>query len=247
MGGTEMTDPTPVRRGDLPGSGLLRSVADGTALDRKRIDKIVQAVRGGSFIPQAAEYAGCSPSSYRNWVKRGNKVAEHLMSHGLTYQTDERVVDTPEGRKRELEISIIALTNSPTIDPEHAELEHHDEMCLILHAEVGKAERDAELRMVAQWSKAAEDDWRAASTFLSKRYPTRWGERFAVTGADGGPVEVNVRPDLARDIASDPEARRLASELLARVTSRGDETTAITIDNDDDRLADLADIMDEDE
>jgi len=35
-------------------------------------------------------------------------------------------------------------------------------------------EAELEIRLVATWRQATVDDWRAASEFLSRRYPDRW-------------------------------------------------------------------------
>jgi transposase len=50
------------------------------------------------------------------------------------------------------------------------ETDFHD-----LWARVSRAEAVAEVRMVATLTKAAERDWRAAVSFLERRYPERWG------------------------------------------------------------------------
>jgi len=36
------------------------------------------------------------------------------------------------------------------------------------------SEAEVEIRLVASWQQAAINDWRAASEFLSRRYPDRW-------------------------------------------------------------------------
>ena len=35
-------------------------------------------------------------------------------------------------------------------------------------------EAEIEIRLVSTWRQATSDDWRAASEFLSRRYPDRW-------------------------------------------------------------------------
>jgi transposase len=60
---------------------------------------------------------------------------------------------------------------------------------------VEKARSQAEMRNVGLIQKAAVDGtWQAAAWFLERSYPKRWGrsDRLEHTGADGGPMEVQV-------------------------------------------------------
>jgi hypothetical protein len=62
------------------------------------------------------------------------------------------------------------------------------------YCEFVKAIKDAEARAeahaVALVQKAMVDDWKAAMTWMERKFPDRWsrGERREVTGAGGGPV-----------------------------------------------------------
>lgn len=59
-----------------------------------------------------------------------------------------------------------------------------------------KAEHTARLNYLNTIAKAAQDgDWRAALEYLKRRDPDNWGDKQAValTGADGGPVVIDVR------------------------------------------------------
>ena len=74
------------------------------------------------------------------------------------------------------------------------------------------AEARAEARAVALVQKAMVDDWKAAMTWMERKFPDRWsrGERREITGAGGGPVEVN-----------DVSAREQLAGLLAGMRARG--------------------------
>lgn len=83
---------------------------------------------------------------------------------------------------------------------------------------VKRAEAESEMRMVTLWQKQAVDNWQAARDFLERRFPDRWGRKDKVaaeiTGANGGPVEVDVHEVLLEKI--DSIARRRASaEVIA--------------------------------
>jgi len=60
--------------------------------------------------------------------------------------------------------------------------------------------------------KAMVDDWKAAMTWMERKFPDLWsrGERREITGAGGGPVEVN-----------DVSAREQLAGLLAGMRARG--------------------------
>jgi len=63
---------------------------------------------------------------------------------------------------------------------------------------VEKARAQAEMRNVGLIQKAAVDGtWQAAAWYLERSYPKRWGrsDRLEHTGADGGPVAVQVSMD----------------------------------------------------
>ena len=64
---------------------------------------------------------------------------------------------------------------------------------------VREAEAAAELRAVAVLQAAMVDDWRAATAYLERRYPQRWGRRAT---AEPTPV-VSTQPDLTKLSADD--------------------------------------------
>ncbi len=57
---------------------------------------------------------------------------------------------------------------------------------------VKKAESDAETRNVALIETAASQSWQAAAWWLERKHNNRWGrkEKQEVTGADGGPIQI---------------------------------------------------------
>lgn len=75
-----------------------------------------------------------------------------------------------------------------------------------LFESVKRAESTAEIRNVNIIQKAAEEDWRAAMTYLERKFPYRWGRKERMeaeiqhSGKDGGPIqsEVNIDFDLSK-------------------------------------------------
>lgn len=59
---------------------------------------------------------------------------------------------------------------------------------------IKKAEAEAENKIIKLWIKQIPEDWRAAATFLERRYPDRWArrDRHEITGRDGGTIDINV-------------------------------------------------------
>ena len=57
-----------------------------------------------------------------------------------------------------------------------------------------KALAEAEVRDVAMIARAGMTEWQAIAWRLERRHPDRWGrkERHEVTGAGGGPVQIQV-------------------------------------------------------
>lgn len=60
-----------------------------------------------------------------------------------------------------------------------------------------KAEGEAETRIVALWQTQIPSDWKAAATFLERRYPKRWGrmDRLAANIEHSGQMGLHVRID----------------------------------------------------
>jgi len=58
---------------------------------------------------------------------------------------------------------------------------------------VEKAEADAEIRNVAIVQRAANESWQAAAWWLERRRSADFRQRQEMTGADGGPLTINVR------------------------------------------------------
>lgn len=64
-----------------------------------------------------------------------------------------------------------------------------------------RAEQDAEMAMVKRVVEAASQDAKHAEWFLERKFPDRWGrkDRREVTGAKGGPLQVEATRGLIED------------------------------------------------
>jgi hypothetical protein len=123
--------------------------------------------------------------------------------------------------------------DAPVVDLATVDEEFRPYVWLVL--ELRKAEAHSEVELVTLWRSAAKDDWRAARDLLGRRHPQRWKERVGseVSGANGGPVQLMAVSDveLARQIAANPKARSLATELLAELAPVA--PVDVDIDEDD--------------
>lgn len=64
------------------------------------------------------------------------------------------------------------------------------------YKKIKKAENASEVRAVIHWQEEIKGDWRAAASFLARRFPDRWSPRLEVTGAEGAPVQVQMNVDV---------------------------------------------------
>lgn len=149
--------------------------------------RFLMAMKVGNFQSRAAEYAGVAAETIHRWLRTGRDHMPDDVSDG---------VDLAE------------------LDPEWRPY-------VQLVFDLRKSEAQSEVELVTLWRSAAKDDWRAARDLLARRHPERWKERVGseISGRDGGPVQMVAVTDaeLARTISENPEARRLASELLAQI------------------------------
>ena len=80
-------------------------------------------------------------------------------------------------------------------------------------AAVRQAEADAELYALAVIHKAMPDDWRAAMTYLERRYPQRWARRTKIEREGGVPVQTQI----SGEVDLGPATRELVSRALGEV------------------------------
>lgn len=196
----------------------------GWKLTEERKRRIVDGVRAGNYFAVAAQWAGIGESTFYKYKAEGEKLRARAYDEGVL--TPDNVDEANALAMLEAEELGLRGSKNPLGEVlRSAGWEPHEVLLVELVDELERAESEAELRLVTQWNKAADQDWRAAMTLLARRHPERWADqskvKSEVSGPDGGPIEVSQRADLARAIAEDPEARQLASNLLAKVAPSG--------------------------
>lgn len=152
-------------------------------------ERIVTAIRAGAYAEIAATYAGVSRSTYFLWMAKGRKDAEERESGD--YPSDLSAHDH--------EWSI------------------EDGRCWCGHTRysdfldrIKEAEASAEIHAVGKVRSAFDTDWRAAMTYLERRYPMRWRRRST--------VDVGTDPE-GVDVEGVTEEEMGVKERLARVLS----------------------------
>jgi hypothetical protein len=151
-------------------------------------EKIVTAIRAGAYAEIAATYAGVSRSTYFLWMAKGRKDAE----------------DREAG-------------DYPTIDESHShEWTEEGGRCWCGHTRysdfldrIKEAEASAEIHAVGKVRSAFDTDWKAAMTYLERRYPSRWRRRTT--------VDVGMENEGGVDLDGGTEEGQGAKERLAHV------------------------------
>ena len=106
-----------------------------------------------------------------------------------------------------------------------AEPDMHEDVFAEFFDALTRAESEAIIEAVAHWKRAAAVDWRAAKEWLARRHHREWGEKsqLALTGAEGGAVEVNIQTIEA--LLKDPAVAEAAADAsvdaeLARMNGK---------------------------
>lgn len=86
-----------------------------------------------------------------------------------------------------------------------------------------QAEAEAEIRLTTQWQAQCPDDWRAAMSYLSRRWPERWAEKQVVRVE--AEKQVNGLLDKLES-ALPPETYLTVLQALERVTDEEGEAEA---------------------
>jgi len=155
-------------------------------------NKIVKSLKNGHWIETACSLAGISEAIFYKWRSRGEEELKLI-----TDQLDAGVED-PEVNEDEL-IYVEFLEAVRGADAE--------------------AENSAVLAVQSAFSKK-DKDWRAAMTFLERRFHKRWQkrDRTELTGPDGGPVGT-VSANIDTSSMDADEATKMYLDMVKNVSS----------------------------
>jgi hypothetical protein len=165
-------------------------------LTQDRHDKVVSAIRGGSFLEVAGAYAGISKPTLHEWLARGRAAqARRDRDAGESEPCptceavpgDPCVAKTGKQARRNHANRVDRWAVSGFNDVDEAKY-------LLFFEDVEAARAASEVRAVTQIQQAAMDGtWQAAAWYLERSQPGRWGrQRVELSGPNGGPVQVEV-------------------------------------------------------
>jgi CRISPR/Cas system CMR-associated protein Cmr5 small subunit len=170
----------------------LKSPGRKSKLTPELIDTLVEYVKNGNYISTACQAVGISVNSYHNWLNKGDDFyAMFRNAYGADAEVDEEIL------KEMVKSDIIT---------------EHQAMCVRFAEALNKASGESEALAVLHVRKAFGDDWKAAMTFLERRFPTRWRRRTGIEVEN-----VNISDDQRaqeRAVLGNPEAVALQHEAL---------------------------------
>lgn len=221
-----------------PGAGF---TADGTPaalaakITPRRVSRYLQATAGGNYRTVAAAYAGATAQTVRNWVRIAEREeaiwdrvnpSRPLAELAWEWLEEHDHWGTDNGNRAPYAADSAALNDPPPIP-----IPSGYWRCVITSILLERAESEAEVTAVAQIRTAGRDPqhWQAASAFLERRWPNRWGRRtqLELSGTDGAPIQMQAVPSI--------EDMLLRVEQLAvgaRVIERPDPDVPFTREGD---------------
>jgi transposase-like protein len=118
-------------------------------------DELVQLVRAGNFLVDAAHAVGINESTLHRWLQRGRTYSERIADEYAAASAHESDQES-DGRH-----------------PELAELVGEREWPFVrLYRDVSQAAATLEIRAIQAWT--AAKDWQAQAAFLAYRWPETW-------------------------------------------------------------------------
>jgi hypothetical protein len=111
-------------------------------------------------------------------------------------------------------------------------------ICVELLDGVERAKATAEVRAVAQITKAGETHWQANAWYLERTNFEKWGrkDRVQITGPNDGPIQTQSvsTEDVLRKLTPEERATMLAAQrIMARAAERRQSPAAIDVAQDE--------------
>lgn len=155
------------------------------------VDEIEQHLRAGNYTKTVCRLVGIHEATFYRWMAAGE-----LAQMKLEVWADEHPDDAePE----------------ECLTPKEREYREFRDR-------VRAGEAFAEVASVTHVRNAGLDDWRAAAWFLERKFWQRWGKAERIITDD---AEVVTEDDFTNTILNDPDAAKLATALLRRVSEAG--------------------------
>jgi len=142
-----------------------------TKLTYKLIEDISNWLKMGYYQEDAAVMVGISPSTYYEWMKKGEKVTE---------EADKKMLESGEEVKNDI-----------VLDDDIEILDIFQEFS----EAVKKARAEAEGAHIRNIRRASDNGvWQASAWWLERSFPKKWGKRstLEIGGEDGEPIKFQV-------------------------------------------------------
>lgn len=151
---------------------------------------LITAVAEGDFLTVACALHGLHYDTVRKWVELGTAEIERRTT-GIT-ATQRREHGIPSQASQEPYVAFFASYARARVEAEHRHRRNVERIAMGGQV-VEEREEVAPDGSKVTIRKMSIGDWRASAFYLERVAPTRWGRRqsIEVTGADGGPVQVD--------------------------------------------------------
>lgn len=181
-----------------------------TELTQQVQDRICEALRTGLHRHRAALYGGIGEATFYRWMEKGGEEPPAPPELGAvaikTLRAMALVAKIPHNT-RTTRPKLIAALQAAGTDP--------NAIYRRFREAVEAAELEMEMTLVAQWRLQAPDNPQVIKEILGRRF-AQWRPptSMELTGADGGPVDINVTEDdaIVAHIRKIAAARKLKDE-----------------------------------
>lgn len=158
-------------------------------LNPVRMSKFLTAVATGNFINTAAQFAGVTPNTVRNWEARGENEIERLRA--TNPDIEQEIAEWIDGYSNDYKQDNPVFTDAGLEDVDPAEWQ------FVLFISLTKsAIARAEVNAVGNIRRAATRDWRADAWWLERARGDRFGRKdvVGIEGTDGNPIRIELPP-----------------------------------------------------
>ena len=177
-----------------PEETVKRLVGRPTVCTREVVAGFSRLMAAGNYFVTACNYLGIDETSAYEWLKAGAEGRDAPGDWPDAYREFSQSVKRAEAQAEVAAVAEVQMAGKP-------------------HA----------ARFDAEGNELLPGQWQASMTFLERRHRDRWGrgERVELTGANGGPVALDVSVGV-EDVLANDAATELACQLAEELASPGE-------------------------
>lgn len=158
-------------------------------LNPVRMSKFLTAVATGNFITTAAQFAGVTANTVRNWEARGENEIERLRA--TNPDIEQEIAEWADNYSNDYK------QDNPIFTDAGPEQVNPEEWQFVLFISLTKAAiARAEVNAVGNIRRAATRDWRADAWWLERARGDRFGRKdvVGIEGTDGPSIRIDLPP-----------------------------------------------------